>query len=207
MAAHGHRFFAAGYDRMTSPAEREFLGPRRERLLGGLTGEVLDVGAGTGANLPYLRRASRVAAAEPDPAMRRRLVAKTAAAEVPVDVDDSPAEALPYADASFDAVVFTVVLCTVTDPDRALAEARRVRRSGGRLIVLEHVRGDGRLARWQDRITPLWTRLAAGCHPGRDTRTAVERAGFSFVEVEEFQPMPHWMPVSPWLHGVAEMAP
>jgi ubiquinone/menaquinone biosynthesis C-methylase UbiE len=207
MTAHGHRFFAAVYDRMTSPAEREFLGPRRERLLGGLTGEVLDVGAGTGANLPYLRRASRVAAAEPDPAMRRRLVAKTAAAEVPVDVDDSPAEALPYADASFDAVVFTVVLCTVTDPDRALAEARRVLRPGGRLIVLEHVRGDGRLARWQDRITPLWTRLAAGCHPGRDTRTAVERAGFSFVEVEEFQPMPRWIPVSPWLHGVAETAP
>jgi len=138
--------------------------------------------------LPYLRQASRVVAAEPDPAMRRRLVAKTAAAEVPVDVDDSPAEALPYA-------------------DRALAEARRVLRSGGRLIALEHVRGDGRLARWQDRITPLWTRLAAGCHPGRATRTAVERAGFTFVEVEEFQPMPRWMPVSPWLHGVAETAP
>jgi hypothetical protein len=82
-----------------------------------------------------------------------------------------------------------------------------VLRSGGRLIVLEHVRGDGRLARWQDRITPLWTRLAVGCHPGRETRTAVERVGFTFVEVEEFQPMPRWMPVSPWLHGVAETAP
>jgi len=137
--------------------------------------------------LPYLRQASRVVAAEPDPAMRRRLVAKTAAAEVPVDVDDSPAEALPNA-------------------DRALAEARRVLRSGGQLIVLEHVRGAGPLARWQDRITPLWTRPAAGCHPGRDTRTAVERAGFTFVEVEEFQPMPRWMPVSPWLRGVAETA-
>jgi ubiquinone/menaquinone biosynthesis C-methylase UbiE len=206
MASHGHRIFAAMYDRMNGPAEREFLGPRRERLLGGLTGEVLDVGAGTGANLPYLRQASRVVAAEPDPAMRRRLAPKAAAAEAPVEVEDSPAESLRYPDASFDAVVCTLVLCTVTDPDRALSEARRVLRPGGRLIVLEHVRGDGRLARWQDRITPLWTRLAAGCHPGRDTRTAVERAGFTFVEVEEFQPMPGWMPVSQWLHGVASAA-
>jgi hypothetical protein len=78
-----------------------------------------------------------------------------------------------------------------------------VLRRDGQLIVLEHVRGHGRLARWQDRITPLWTRLAAGCHPGRDTRATIEHAGFAFVDIEEFQPMPRWIPVSPWLHGVA----
>jgi ubiquinone/menaquinone biosynthesis C-methylase UbiE len=192
---------------MGGAAEREFLGPRRELLLGGLTGEVLDVGAGTGANLPYLRRAAKVVATEPDPAMRRRLTDRAGRAEMPVQVDDAPAEALPYPDASFDAVIFTVVLCTVADPDQALAEARRVLRPDRQLIVLEHVRGTGGLARWQDRITPLWTRLMAGCHPGRDTRSAVERAGFRFVEVEEFQPMPRWIPVSPWLHGVGEAAP
>ena len=95
------------------------------------------------------------------------------------------------------------MLCTVADPDRALAEAHRVLRPDGQLIVLEHVCGTGGLVRWQDRVTPLWNRLAAGCHPGRDTRAAVERAGFSFVEVEAFQPMPRWVPVSPWLQGVA----
>lgn len=203
MTQHGHRLFAAVYDRMNSPAEREFVGPRRERLLGELTGDVLDIGAGTGANLPYLRCATRVVATEPDPAMRRRLTDRASRSEAPVQVDDAPAEVLPYPEASFDAVVFTLVLCTVTNPDRALAEARRVLKPDGRLIVLEHVRGHGSLARWQDRITPLWRRMAAGCHPGRDTRAAVERAGFTFVEVEDFQPIPRWIPVSPWLSGVA----
>ncbi|HEV2089398.1 MAG TPA: methyltransferase domain-containing protein [Cryptosporangiaceae bacterium] len=204
MGTRGHRLFAAGYDRMNAPAEREFLGPRRERLLGELTGQVLDVGAGTGANLRYLRRADRVVAAEPDPAMRRRLEKAATEAPVPVEVDDAAAEMLPYPDHEFDAVVFSLVLCTVADPARALAEARRVLRPDGRLLVLEHVRGDGRLARWQDLVTPLWRRMVAGCHPGRDTRAAVVRAGFAFVEVEEFQPMPRWIPVSPWLCGVAE---
>jgi ubiquinone/menaquinone biosynthesis C-methylase UbiE len=162
---------------------------------------VLDVGAGTCANLPHLRRAARVVATEPDPAMRRRLTEK--ADGTGAQVDAAAAEALPYDDASFDAVLFTLVLCTVADPDRALAEARRVLRPDGRLIVLEHVRGTGGLARWQDRVTPLWNRVAAGCYPGRDTRTAVERAGFRFVEVEAFQPIPRWIPVSPWLQGVA----
>lgn len=203
MAQHGHRIFAALYDRMNGAAERGFVAPRRAALLGGLTGEVLDVGAGTGANLPHLRRASRVVAAEPDPAMRRRLLARAGRAEAPIQVDDASAEALPYPDASFDAVVFTLVLCTVADPDRALAQARRVLRSAGRLIVLEHVRGTAGHARWQGRITPLWKRVGAGCHPGRDTRAAIERAGFTFVEVEQFQPMPRWIPVSTWLQGTA----
>jgi ubiquinone/menaquinone biosynthesis C-methylase UbiE len=204
MKNQGHRLFAAVYDRMNATAERDIVGPWRERLLGELTGEVLDVGAGTGANLPHLRRASRVVATEPDPAMRRRLVAHAAGAAVPVQIDEAPAEALPYPDASFDAVVFTLVLCSVADPDRAVAEARRVLRPGGRLIVLEHVRGTGRLARWQDVVTPVWSRIGAGCHPGRDTRATVERAGFAFVQLDEFQPVPRWHPASPWLAGSAE---
>lgn len=203
MGEHGHRLFAAVYDRLNAPFEREVLGPRRAGLLAGLSGDVLDVGAGTGANLPHLPATARVVATEPDPAMRRRLVAKAARRLTPVGVDAAAAEALPYPDASFDAVVFTLVLCTVSDPARALAEARRVLRPDGRLVVLEHVRGDGRLARWQDRLTPLWTRLVAGCHPNRDTRGAVEQAGFRFVHVETFQPMPGWVLVSRWLEGIA----
>jgi len=201
-----HWVFAAAYDPMTRSLERAILGERRARLLAGLDGQVLDVGAGTGANLPYLRQASRVVAAEPDAAMRRRLAARLAQAAVPVELSSDPAERLRYPDASFDAVVFTLVLCSVTSPDRALAEARRVLRPSGRLIVLEHVRGAGTLARWQDRVTPLWSLLNAGCHPGRDTAAAIERAGFTFERVEYSDPYPRLVPARPMLEAVARPA-
>jgi len=94
--------------------------------------------------------------------MRKRIAAKLAGAPVPAEITGDVAEALQEPDASLDALVFTQVLCTVSDPGRALAEARRVLRPGGRLIVLEHVRGSGSLARWQDRLTPLWSRLIPG---------------------------------------------
>jgi ubiquinone/menaquinone biosynthesis C-methylase UbiE len=179
------------------------MGERRARLLADFAGEVLDVEAGTGVNLQQFRRATRVVAAEPDPAMRKRLVARLAEARVPVGVGDAVAEALPYPDACFETVVCTLVLCTVTDPDRALAEARRVLRPGGRLVVLEHARGSGQLARRQDRITPVWSRLVAGCHPNLDTRAAIERAGFAFEQVETFDPLPGWVLTRPLLEAVA----
>ena len=200
---HAHWVFATAYDPLTRPLERAVLGEHRARLLASLDGQVLDVGAGTGANLPYLRRASRVVTAEPDAAMRRRLAARLAQAAVPVELSSDPAEKLRYPDASFDAVVFTLVLCTVPSPDRALAEARRVLRPSGRLIVLEHVRGTGALARWQDRLTPLWSRLNAGCHLGRDTAAAIERAGFTFERAEYFDPYPRPVPARPLLKAVA----
>ena len=159
-----HRIHAAAYDTMTGPLERAVLAERRAGLLAPLDGQVLEVGAGTGANLPHYRHASQVTAAEPDPAMRRRLAARAATAPVPVEVTSDAAESLRQLDASFDAVVFTLVLCSVASPDRALAEARRVLRPAGRLIVLEHVRGSGGLARWQDRLTPVWSRINAGCN-------------------------------------------
>ncbi len=121
----------------------------------------------------------------------------------PVELAKVAVESLPFSDASFDAVVFTCVLCTVSDPDRALAQARRVLRASGQLVVLEHVRGDGRLARFQDRITPLWSRLMAGCHPNRDTAAAIERAGFSFERTERFNPFPRLLPSRPMLEAVA----
>lgn len=203
MSQRGHRVFAAVYDRMSQPLERKLLGPRRQELLAGLTGDVLEVGAGTGANLPHYRRAIRVVLTEPDPAMRKRLAARLGEAEVPVELADASAESLPYPSGRFDAVVATLVLCTVPDLDRALAEARRVLRSDGRLVVLEHVRGQGALAQWQDRLTPLWSRLAAGCQPNRDTCAAIERAGFGFERVEESQPLPRWVLTSPLLEAVA----
>ena len=202
-ATRAHWVFAAVYDPLTRSLERAILAERRARLLDGLDGQVLDVGAGTGANLPYLRQASRVVAAEPDAAMRRRLAARLAQAAVPVELSSDPAERLRYPDASFDAVVFTLVLCSVASPDRALAEARRILRPSGRLIILEHVRGTGTLARWQDRVTPLWSLLNGGCHPGRDTAAAIERAGFIFERAEYSDPYPRLVPARPILEAVA----
>ncbi len=203
MSRRGHPIFAAVYDAMNRPLERQLFGQRRARLLADLTGTVLDVGAGTGANLRYFRHANLVVAAEPDPAMRARLARKLSEASVPVEIAAAPAEDLPYPAGSFDTVVATLVLCTVADPARALAEIRRVLVPGGSLVVLEHVRGEGRLATWQDRLTPLWSRLAAGCHPNRDTRAAIERAGFGFRHVEEFAPLPSWVLTRTMLEAVA----
>src|SRR5580700_6311733 len=198
-----HPVFAALYDRMTGPLERAAMAERRARLLGDLDGQVLDVGAGTGANLVYLRQASRVVAAEPDVAMRRRLASRLAGMSVPVEITSDAAEKLRQADASFDAVVFTLVLCSVASPDRALAEARRVLRPAGRLIILEHVRGTGARARWQDRLTPLWSRFSAGCQLNRDTAAAVERAGFTLERAEYSDPYPRLVPAQPILEAIA----
>lgn len=198
-----HPMFAALYDTVAGPLEHAVLARRRAALLGELTGEVLEIGAGTGASLGQYRRASRVVAAEPDPAMRARLARAVDRCAVPVEVSAAAAEDLPFPAAHFDAVVAVCVLCSVRDPHRALAEAHRVLKPGNRLVVLEHVRGPGRLADWQERITPLWSLLARGCHPNRDLQRAMERAGFVFERREIFDPMPRWVPARPMLEATA----
>jgi len=171
------------YDLLSRGAEKGEMGERREALLAGVEGEVLEIGAGTGWNLPHYRAAARVVAVEPDASMAKRLPEKLAQASVPVEVVTAQAESLPFPDASFDAVVSTFVLCSVEDPARVLAELRRVLRPEGRLVLLEHVRGAGRTARWQDRMTGLHRRLAGNCHLNRDTRAAIGEAGFDVAAV------------------------
>ena len=198
-----HRIHAALYDRQLRPLERGWLGQRRAALLGELAGQVLEVGAGTGTNLAYYQQASKVVACEPDPAMRARLAGKLATARVPVELCDAPAEALPFADQRFDVVVCVLVLCTVSDLATALAELYRVLRPGGRLVFLEHVRAQGRLARWQDRLTPLWVWFLAGCHPNRGTQAAIAAAGFAVGPVEVFEPRPNSPITRPFIQGAA----
>jgi len=166
------------YDLLSRSAEKGELGRRRHDLLSGLEGTVLEIGAGTGLNLPHYEQAEKVIAVEPDPSMARRLPGRIAEASVPVEVVAGSAEALPFPDGAFDTVVVTFVLCSVADPAAALAEIRRVLAPDGRLVLLEHVRGDDQLARWQDRFTPLHRKLAGNCHLNRDTKQAVAEAGF-----------------------------
>ena len=117
--------------------------------------------------------------------MAARIPPKAAESHGAVEVFDAEAEALPFADESFDEAVTIFVLCSVHDQAAALGEIRRVLKPGGTLSVLEHVRGHGRVARWQDRFTPLQRKLFGNCHLNRDTRTAIAAAGFDVAGVEE----------------------
>lgn len=181
------RLFAAIYDRLMAGSEEACVRDWRAELLGGLSGRVLEIGAGTGLNLPHYSRSAvtELVLAEPDPAMRKRLDIKAVAQGVRATISDAPAEALPFEDASFDAVVSTLVLCSVRDQRDALAEIARVLVPGGRLVFLEHVAADPatkpeRLRR-QRRVEPVWKRVAGGCHLTRDTERAIRDAGFMFA--------------------------
>lgn len=203
------KFQARCYDFFMDRMDRAGGEEHRRRLVEEARGEVLEIGAGTGKNLPLYRAAERVVALEPDPAMWARAWkrAHDAAREtrMAVDVVEGDALALPFADASFDTVVFSLVLCTVPDPGRALAEARRVLRPGGTLRFYEHVRAaEPRLARWQDRLERPWRWVGRGCHPNRDTAAAVADAGLGIVSLEEFDfpAMPRI--VRPHVIGLAE---
>jgi len=172
----GHRFFAAIYDRLMATTERAGLSDMRAELLSEASGRVLELGAGTGHNLEHYGDAvTELVLTEPDPYMAKRLRARLAAEAVkfPVNVSETGAERLPFEDASFDCVVATLVFCTIPDPDAAIGEAQRVLKPDGRLLLLEHVRGDGALPRWQDRLERPWGWFAGGCHPNRDTAAAL----------------------------------
>ena len=199
----GHPVFAALYDLVGASMERRWMGDRRRRLLAGARGAVLEIGGGTGANLVHYRDVDRVTIAEPDPFMRSRIGPKLEDARVPVEVSAAWAEALPFSDGSFDTVVSTLVLCTVPDQAAVLDEVRRVLRPGGRLLFIEHVRAAGSMARWQDRLEPLWRRLFGGCHPNRDTVAAIEEAGFEIETFESFYPPDPLSSLTPHVQGSA----
>jgi SAM-dependent methyltransferase len=176
---------AALYDRMMRGVEEAGLQRWRAELLRGLEGEVLEVGAGTGVNLPHYPPAvRRVVHVEPDPHMRRRLARRLGAMPYPVEMVPAPLEALDHAPGSFDAIVATLVFCSVPDQPQALHRAWELLRPGGRLVFLEHVASDDpAAAAWQRRLDPLWCRVMGGCHLTRDTEAAIRAAGFDMERV------------------------
>lgn len=177
-----HPLFARRYARLSVVAETRFgMGGVRDRLLAGLSGRVIEIGAGNGLNFArYPRTVAEVVAIEPERLLRRAAVEAALRCEVPVDVVPGAAEALPVKSEAFDAVVLCLVLCSVREVPRALAEARRVLRPGGQLRYFEHGRaGDRAMATVQQALDrTVWPYLNGGCHLSRDPVAAVRAAGF-----------------------------
>lgn len=183
-----HPRFARAYARAVEGMNRRGATEHRRSLLEGLTGSVVEIGAGDGSNFShYPPSVTEVLAVEPDDFLRSLAQARVASASVPVRVVAGAAERIPAEDNSTDAVVASLVLCSVSDQFVALAEARRVLRPGGILAFYEHVRSDHKpLAALEDLLTPIWRRAAGGCHPNRDTLQSISAAGFRIEDSERF---------------------
>ena len=180
------RLFAAWYDLLNSGVEGRVV-PYRKRTAGIASGDVLEIGGGTGANLPYYPPHASVTFVEPDPHMIRRLRRHIRKRDRHAAVVQQVGESLPFADASFDAVVTTLVLCMVRDPDAVIQEARRVLKAGGVFLFYEHVispRPRGQW--WQHKLNPLWKCFTTGCNLDRDLTASIRQAGFSEVEIDAF---------------------
>lgn len=202
-----HPWFSRVYPRIAAGMEAKGGSEHRDELLSGLTGRVVEIGAGHGVNFAhYPSSVTEVVAIEPEP--RLRALAEEAAADVsiPVHVMPGTAEHLPLEDGSCDAVVFSLVLCSIGDVGAALAEARRVLRAGGELRFYEHVCADTPgLARVQRAVDVVWPHLAGGCHTNRDTVAGIVAAGFEITACRRFlfKPCVFDFAVAPHVIGTA----
>ncbi len=185
-----HPLFARIYDPVMAIPERTLLEKHREYVCGGLTGDVLDIGAGTGAMFPYFEQTGDVSvtAIEPDPYMRRRAEQRTTQCDVDITVIDAGAESIPLPDNSVDAVAACFVFCTIPDVDAALDELARVLRSGGEFRFVEHVRGSGVFGCTHDLLAPGWYHAAGGCNLNRNTgKRLYQDDRFELTEFQRFE--------------------
>jgi ubiquinone/menaquinone biosynthesis C-methylase UbiE len=202
--------FPRMYGTFVSIADKSSLGLTRHKVISQATGTVLELGAGTGSNLPWYRSDVSLLLAEPDPEMRMRLQrALNQAGKIRrsrSQILACRAEALPLANHSVDTVVSTLTLCSVEDLEKALQEVLRVLQPNGSMIVFEHVRGEGSHARRQERISNAWARYGGGCRPNRDIASAIEAVGFSFEKKVTISPKRKPPIVWPYLIGSARPA-
>ena len=178
---------ASWYDRRVLPYLIDFacglpaVAAQRRSVVPQAAGRVLEIGIGTGLNLPFYepRKVERLVGIDPSVEMHPLALRRSRRAGLPVELRTAAAEQLPLDTASFDCVVCTFTLCSVRDPAAALSEMRRVLRPGGRLLFAEHgLAPDASVARWQHRLEPAWSRLAGGCHLTRDVPLLLRDAGF-----------------------------
>jgi SAM-dependent methyltransferase len=183
-----HPVFARLYLRISAAAEAAGAAEHRDRLVDGLAGRVVEGGAGNGLNFGhYPSTVTEVVAVEPEPRLRQAAGEAAARAPVEVRVVDGTSTSIPLPDASVDAGVASLVLCSVPDQAAALGQLLRVIRPGGELRFYEHVRAsDQGWARWQRRVDPVWTRIAGGCHLTRDTEEAIRDVGFMIESSDRF---------------------
>lgn len=205
-----HPLFARMHLRMTSSRKDRGEDEYRRRLLEGLSGRVVEVGAGSGLNFPlYPEAVEQVVAVEPEPLLREAATAAAAEAPVAIEVVDGVAGALPAEDGAFDAGIASLVLCSVSDQPRALSELRRVIRPGGELRFYEHVVSERPMPARLQRLADLtfWPRVGGGCHMARDTTKAIAEAGFVIEDHERFAFSPGApVPALPHILGVAQRA-
>jgi ubiquinone/menaquinone biosynthesis C-methylase UbiE len=200
--------FARMYQRSSRTAERRGATEHRRRLLHGLSGTVLELGAGHGLNFPhYPRDVTEVIAVEPEPTLRAEATKAASGMSVPIRVLAGVADHVPIEDDSVDAAIASLVLCSVPDQDHALAELRRVIRLGGELRFYEHVIPNcqpRRLLLQAVDHSGLWPRLAGGCHPARNTTAAIDRSGFEIQTSERIMfAASRLEPRIPYIIGIA----
>ena len=181
---------------------------QREKVVPLAQGCVLEVGVGTGLNLPYYDagKVSKVIGLDPAPEMTRKAARVARRAGIEVEFINAPAETIPLASASVDTALVTYALCTIPQTAPALREIARVLRPGGRLIFCEHgLAPDANVRKWQRRITPAWKVIAGGCHLGRDIPALIEQGGFRIATMETMY-LPGWRPATFNYWGVAQLA-
>jgi ubiquinone/menaquinone biosynthesis C-methylase UbiE len=188
LSAFQHPRFARMYERTSADSEQRGTAGHRDRLLAGLSGRVIEVGAGNGMNFPrYPTTVTEVVAVEPEDQLRATAERAAASAPVPVRVVAGHADALPAEDNSLDAAVLSLVLCSVPHPAATLSEVRRVLKPGGQLRFFEHVRSDKPwFAALEDLVTPLWSRIGGGCHLNRDSAAHIRASGLVIQDLDRF---------------------
>ncbi len=180
-------FFPKLYDLVMKPLEVTRFKNIRKKLVRSVSGKVLEIGSGTGVNFPYYEQAQHVSAVEPNSAMNQRGELRIKKSKVPIIIYETTAEILPFEDNTFDAIVATLVFCTIPDPVKALKEIQRVGKPGASILFFEHVRMEQPiLGKLQDLLSPLWSKVGDGCQLNRDTLSTIKKVGIEVINVETY---------------------
>jgi ubiquinone/menaquinone biosynthesis C-methylase UbiE len=200
------RLIASFYNLFMFHTEQRCLSRWRTSLLAEASGKMLEIGAGTGLTIPcYPRTVNHLTLTEPDPHMRKLLQKAAANQAIPTEIVASTGEALDLPSSHFDAILFSLVLCSVADPLQVLSEAHRLLKPSGRLYFLEHIAAPDNSSRllWQQRLEPIWKPLAGNCHLTRRTEQNIIDSGFSILHIVHQDMLPAPFFVRPTIRGVA----